>query len=104
MNIYEGTKEVFSAQHNTLSNVPRFCCHSGQAVTLLPVGQLVFMGAMISESSHSSHTNLNFMFIEDKFKMTTSTIRKLLIHNFYINFVCIPDRTKCNSLRGAECM
>lgn len=102
INIYGGTEEVFSAQHDTLSNVTCFCCHTGQAVTLLPGGQLAFMGAMISENSHTSHINLNFMFMEDK--MITSTVRKLLIHNCYINFAYIPDWTKCNSLSDAGCM
>lgn len=85
INIYGGTEEVFSAQPDTLSYVTCFCCHTGQAVTLLSVGQLVFMSVMISENSHSSPIHLNFMFTEDKLEMTTNAIRKLL-ENYEFTF------------------
>lgn len=58
------------------------------------------MGAMISKNSHSSHSNLNFMFTEDKPKMTTSTIRKIIISQFLHQFSLYPSVTAS----GAGCM
>lgn len=64
------------------SDVICFCCHTGWAVTLLPVGYLVFMGNMVSENSPFTHTHLFKLFTEDKLRMATSAVRRLLIDIF----------------------
>lgn len=77
------------------------CCHAGRTVTLLPLGQLVCRSVLVSDKSPSSHTNLFKLFTEDKLRRVTSAFRRLLIHVFCADFVCLPDQTKSNSLSGA---
>lgn len=73
------------------SGVICFCCLTGGAVTLLPVGQPVFISVVVSENVPSSNTHLFKLFTEDKLRRATSAVRRLLIQNFSADFVCFPD-------------